>query len=237
MGITHLTFGNNFNQPVNNLPLGITHLTFDGAFNQSVNNLPLGVTHLSFGFQFNQPVDCLPPSITHLTFGCNFNQSVNNLSQFITHLRFGLHFAQSVTNLPPSLIFLQFGSSMELDTFVCKLPKSLIYLHLYKNTYFREDAPPTFCLDFPHLKSLHLHYISAGVTIELPPSLTELDLGVVEGNIDRINIPTLKKLRLGQLDAISNLPESVESLTLCDSGPINNLPPSLKFLKLKEFDS
>jgi hypothetical protein len=46
--ITHLSFHDTFNKPVDNLPSTITHLTFGNNFNQSVNNLPSNLTHLTF---------------------------------------------------------------------------------------------------------------------------------------------------------------------------------------------
>ena len=63
---SHLTFGCNFNQPINEgmLPNSLTHLTFGWDFNQSINKgmLPNSLTHLTFGYNFNQPIkkDVLP---------------------------------------------------------------------------------------------------------------------------------------------------------------------------------
>jgi hypothetical protein len=130
--ITHLTFGEQFNQPVGhqgcedincprNLPNSITHLTFGYIFNQPVNNLPNSITHLTFeGRNFNQPVghqgcediNCprnLPNSITHLIFGDDFNQPVNKLPNSITHLTFGYCFNQPVDNLPNLITHFTFG--------------------------------------------------------------------------------------------------------------------------------
>ena len=39
--------------------------TFGYEFNQQVDNLPLSLIHAIFGFKFNQPVDNLPSSLTH----------------------------------------------------------------------------------------------------------------------------------------------------------------------------
>ena len=61
-----------FNRLIDNLSLiksSITHLTFGWDFNQSVDNLPSSLTHLTFGHCFNQLVDNLPSTINHLTFG------------------------------------------------------------------------------------------------------------------------------------------------------------------------
>jgi len=51
------------------LPSSITHLTFGDKFNQTVDNLPPSLTHLIFGYYFNQPVDLLPHSLLFLKFG------------------------------------------------------------------------------------------------------------------------------------------------------------------------
>ncbi len=124
--ITHLTFGDFFNQPVDNLPKSITHLTFGIMFNQSVYNLPDSITKLTFGHKFNQPVDNLPKSITQLTFGYYFNQPVDNLSDSITQLTFGGEFNKNINNLPKGLIRLIFGFAFNKE--INKLPKGLTYL-------------------------------------------------------------------------------------------------------------
>jgi hypothetical protein len=56
----------------------LTHLTFDEDFNQPVNNLPQGLTPLE---------ESRRSWLTHLTFGRNFNQEVDNLPQSLTHLK------------------------------------------------------------------------------------------------------------------------------------------------------
>jgi hypothetical protein len=56
------------------LPKGLTHLTFGYKFNQPVDNLPKGLTHLTFGYYFNQPVDNLPKNIYLLKLDC-FNNN------------------------------------------------------------------------------------------------------------------------------------------------------------------
>lgn len=144
--ITHLTFGDDFNKPVDNLPNSITHLTFGEFFNKSVDNLPNSITHLTFGANFNKSVDklpnsithltfdvCfiksvdkLPSSITHLTFGEFFNKPVDKLPNSITHLTFGFDFNQPVDKLPNSIKCLKFGSSF--DQSLDKLPNSLTHL-------------------------------------------------------------------------------------------------------------
>ncbi|ADO67034.1 hypothetical protein crov001 [Cafeteria roenbergensis virus] len=56
--LTHLTFGTNFNQKIeeNVLPKSLTHLTFGGDYNQKIeeNVLPKSLTHLTFGFYYSE---------------------------------------------------------------------------------------------------------------------------------------------------------------------------------------
>jgi len=58
-------FGDNFNQPVDNLPYNIQYLTFGESFNQPVDNLPIELECLTFGCNFNQSVDNLPPKLKY----------------------------------------------------------------------------------------------------------------------------------------------------------------------------
>lgn len=133
--ITHITFGENFNQSLHTiLPNSITHLIFDyySNFNQPLPvNLPEYITHIIFGecSKFNQPLLYkLPKSISHLTFGRNFNQPINNkLPESITHLTFGYYFNQSFeNNLPKSITHLTLyrSSTKKLEN----LPKTITYL-------------------------------------------------------------------------------------------------------------
>ena len=124
--ITHITFSQRFQQPVDNLPDSVTHLTFGREFNQPIDNLPPSVTHLTFGTWFNQPVEQLPPNVTHLTFGYWFNQPVDNLPSSITHITFGYRFNQPVHNLPPSLKRLEISKRYPHEVHVpegCKIIK------------------------------------------------------------------------------------------------------------------
>jgi hypothetical protein len=131
--ITHLTFGNRYNQPTYNLPLSITHLTFDWMYNQPTNHLsPFGsITHLTFGFSYNQTTNHLPLTITHLTFGLFYNQPTDHLPSSITHLKFDWMYNQPTNDLPHSITHLTFGGlfNQPLD-FVLSFGSIInIYLH------------------------------------------------------------------------------------------------------------
>jgi hypothetical protein len=109
-----LTFGNPFDQSVNNLPNFITNLTFGTNFNQSVDNLPNSITHLTFGWNFNQSVNNLPNSITNLTLGYYFNQSVNNLSSNLKIIKISRYnpkikaISKSIYNINPSIKIIEY---------------------------------------------------------------------------------------------------------------------------------
>ena len=132
--LTHLSFGESFNQPVDELPDNITHLTFGLDFNRNVGALPGAVIHLVFGYDFNQPVDSIPLTTTHLTFGYSFNQTVQHLPQKLTHLSFGYSFNQDISTLPSSITHLKLG--VKYATRIYKLPPSL------SSFYFTCDANP-----------------------------------------------------------------------------------------------
>jgi hypothetical protein len=71
--LTHLSFGNNFNQPVI-LPEGLEQVTFGANFNQPVI-LPEGLEQVTFGANFNRPV-ILPKGLKQVTFGTRYNQLI-----------------------------------------------------------------------------------------------------------------------------------------------------------------
>ena len=81
-GLTHIKFGDNFNQVIEKdvLPNSLAHLTFGFNYNQKIekNVLPNLLTHLTFGFKYNQKIekDVLPNSLTHLTIGLCYNQII-----------------------------------------------------------------------------------------------------------------------------------------------------------------
>nr|URM61964.1 F-box and FNIP repeat domain containing protein [Mimivirus sp.] len=112
--VTHLTFGQDFNQNINGyIPNTITNLTFGFRFNKSIKNcIPDSVTNLTFGSNFNQNIkDCIPNSVTNLTFGWDFNQDIKNcIPNTITNLTFGYYFNKSIKNcIPDSVTHLTFG--------------------------------------------------------------------------------------------------------------------------------
>src|ERR1700722_15408620 len=72
-----------------NIPSSVTHLTFGEEFNQNIKEcIPSSVTYLKFGSNFNQDIkNCIPSSVTHLTFGEEFNQNIKDyIPSSVTHL-------------------------------------------------------------------------------------------------------------------------------------------------------
>src|SRR5205814_1226471 len=73
-------FVNIFCNDLVKFPLCVTHLTFGNKFNQDIKSaITASVTHLTFGRNFNQDIkSAIPASITHLTFGYSFNQDIRS---------------------------------------------------------------------------------------------------------------------------------------------------------------
>lgn len=105
--LTHLTFGDKFNQNVDTLPVTLKWLMFGNSFNQSVDNLPTALIGLTFGHNFNQKVDKLPAALRRLTFGMYLK--IDNLPASLTDLTLGWVFNQSVGLLLIGLKKLEFG--------------------------------------------------------------------------------------------------------------------------------
>jgi len=84
----------------------ITHIIFGENFNDEVDNLPLSVINIKFGYLFNKRVDNLPSQLTHITFGKRFNKEIGKLPKGLTHLSFGRYrsdFSHSIEKIPHSV--------------------------------------------------------------------------------------------------------------------------------------
>ena len=79
--LTHLTFGEHFNKPLE----------------ESLNNLTL-LSHLTLGYNFNQQIE-IPFNIKILTLRCNNINLIENLSNSIEELNFGYFFDLELNNL------------------------------------------------------------------------------------------------------------------------------------------
>jgi FNIP Repeat len=122
--LTHLILGENFNQPVDNLPSTLTYLTTGHAFNQPVDKLPPTLTHLKTGHTFNQPVDKLPPTLTHLKTGIeSINQLINSHPHSFTLILEIVLTNQLINSHPHSLT-----SKLDTNQLINSYPHSLFTL-------------------------------------------------------------------------------------------------------------
>jgi hypothetical protein len=126
--ITHLfkerlstRFG--FDKAVDHLPDGLTHIIFGDKFNQSILYLPNSITHLTFGTNFNKSVAKLPNDLTHLTMGKNFNQLFTNLPQGLIYCGLSSKFTCSLDNLPLGLEELEIYLVREISNLPINLKK------------------------------------------------------------------------------------------------------------------
>eukprot|EP00026_Physarum_polycephalum_P005425 Phypoly_transcript_05459.p1 GENE.Phypoly_transcript_05459~~Phypoly_transcript_05459.p1 ORF type:complete len:528 (+),score=40.98 Phypoly_transcript_05459:211-1794(+) len=133
--LSHLSFGNYFNQPVDHLPTSLVQVSFGKRFNQPVVHLPLSLKKIIFGEQFNQKVDHLPPSLTYLAFGGYFNQPIDHLPSTIQNLTLGLDFAHHVHQFPSSLTHLILCE----PRFTMWFPAHLQELHIHQYSYEYEE--------------------------------------------------------------------------------------------------
>lgn len=107
--LKEITFGNFFDQPIDNLPKNLKTLHFqdNSDFNKPLDNLPSGLKKIHFESNsvFDQPLDNLPNGITHLILGNGFNQPLDNLPESLVHLEFGYdsYFRYRLDNIPNSL--------------------------------------------------------------------------------------------------------------------------------------
>ncbi len=94
--VKQLSFGTDFNQPVDELPNNITRLILGHSFNQNIDKLPDSITHLELGNEFNQIVCKYPKSLKKILFGEKFNRPIDNLPEDLIYLEVGINFKQSV---------------------------------------------------------------------------------------------------------------------------------------------
>lgn len=243
-----LTLTGNFNQSIDNdLPNTLVNLTIAGTFNQQINFLPPSLTHLTIGGYFNQQL-YLPPHLTHLIFEKgDFNRPLDNLPISLTHLFFKLrsHFNFPLLNLPPNLTHLILGLFFDNEL---KLPSSLLFLcfgapfrhwkkiyvpsNEYESNDYSRPLPPL----PPYLTHLYLHdkYNHFSSEVNLPPSITHLQLGFPIHPIDSLP-PNLTHLSLNEYNfALPPLPDSLLYLHTGSAynHPINSFPPNLIHLFL-----
>ena len=211
--ITFLVLGGeDFNQPVDNLPESVTELIFGYRFNQPINNLPNGLKTLKFyeHSNFNQPVDNLPDSLTYLHFGDCFNQSIEFLPENLKELYLGNYYDLPINNLPSSLIYLNTGHGF--NQAINNLPSSL------KKVELGQEFDQALCLEnLSNLTDLTICDDYNKSLKNIPESVTHF----------KINGDFLKENY--EEDPLESLPRSITHFTV--AGKFDFLPVSTKFFK------
>ena len=152
MSLTHLTFGNSFNQPIEHMkfPDSIETLVFGDSFNQPINKVrwPIGLKKLLFGSSFNQQTNTVPSNVaiyshygpndfvrqgySHFEkiFDDDFNMNPSDylLNRHIKIIKFGDSFNQPISKLnwPFHLKTIIFGKDFN-QTIENEDPNSKIY--------------------------------------------------------------------------------------------------------------
>jgi len=145
--LTDITFGNNFNQQVDNLPINLIELftgnmfnqsvdklpknlevlhlntTWSGKFNQSIDNLPITLNELCIYGDFNQKIDKLPNGLNILILNeTRFNKSICSLPVELDKLKLGILFKQLINKLPPNICIIIPGQYRYINKLKKKVP-------------------------------------------------------------------------------------------------------------------
>jgi len=122
--VTHIIIGDEFNEPVINLPPTVTTIETCPLFNQPIHSFPPHLTHLILGNSFNQPLHNLPQTLTYLDIGNKFYSKEEASPAKITHLNIGYGFYLPFQYLPPKLQMLQIKDERNIDGKQQKLPRN-----------------------------------------------------------------------------------------------------------------
>jgi len=203
--LTHLTFGDDFNGPVDDLelPASLTHLTFGVIFNQRIRRIELlaSLTYLKVGGDKSIENLKLPASLTHLVLGHGGHGPVAtiedlNLPDSLTHLEFSLRQSIETLKLPASLTHLTFGTYFNQPVENLELPASLTHLVIGE----RVSGSTVGSLKLPaSLTHLEVGGFQPIEHLNLPASLTHLTFGTYYNQpIDQITLPaSLTHLQFG----------------------------------------
>lgn len=179
-GITHLTFGWYFSQPVDCLPNTLTHLIFGVNFNCPVDNLPESLLCLYLGFNFTGSVDSLPKNLTNLTLSYAFNNTVNSLPKSLISITFLEMFNQSIDNLPNSVKIISMSGGFNRQ--VLKYPDSLEELSFCARSNIKNQIPD-------HISIINVYFDYVGgdlVCSNIPPNIKKIRINIKE----KINLIT-----------------------------------------------
>lgn len=235
-----LSFGNAFNQPIDNvLPSCLTHLEFGTEYNHPVDTLlPNTLTYLAFSWGFNQPVDHLPPSLLQLRLGDAFDHNIDFLPPGLTHLGLTItkHDSYPLANLPNSLMCITLCIRADRMVNMTNIPASVsVKLELVIDSTLTK--PLINVLFFPRtLTELRLHYTFNQPVDNLPAGLRKIHFcGVFNQPVTNLPI-SLEMLHFGfHFDQpLDHLPQGVWSIQVGYhfNQPLNHLPNELKYLAM-----
>jgi hypothetical protein len=209
--ITHIIFGNKFNQSVDNLPWTMEYLGFGYEFNQTLDNLPGSMKKIIFSAnsKFNHLLDCLPSCLEYLLLPVNYKCQIDNLPNLLKYLELDSSYPNSLNNLPKSLekfifyhSFITMGGNIYLSnkSNIIKVPKVSCYYD--KNT------------------KIDICYVEK-IFVSLPENLKHLDLtysyklnflsDYLNYSMENLNCHIKKKM-IKNLQILDNLPTNLEVL-------------------------
>ena len=125
-GCTHLYFGKEFNQKLDNLPDYIESIILSECkyFDQPLDNLPITLNMLVVSDSFKKPLDFLPVGLKHLELPVGYNQPLDNLPSGLEYLKIDWCYDKPLNNLPEGLKILKMLSGLyKYDLLI--LPSSL----------------------------------------------------------------------------------------------------------------
>lgn len=232
--IIHLTFGQSFNNAVDELSPRLLSLSFGYSFISSIDSLPRTLETLTIGSQigscFTRPVDNLPPSLISLTFAfeSQFNQPINNLPHSLKELCLGKKFNHPVTQLPPNLQKIQFGINFNHP--VNKLPASMRSISFHMQSKFAHSLKSL----PPNLHSLAISNYCNQSLAHLPSSLRCLTIHDATGPQPAKQSVLLRLTPKSKFEkSLKHLPLSLVSLDLpifWDTEMKHLVRPELHFL-------
>jgi hypothetical protein len=228
---THLSFSDNYNDPVGKLPLGVRHIHWGKLFNHPLPPLTPQITHLTFGRYFNQELTDLPPSLTHLYLGISWNKPLV-LPLSLTHLTIACYACVSPIHPLPNLQYINIRETGIVQSFGAEMFPKLTHLLLCPSSNFIEK-------DF----SPYLTYFFCGVAFDqpidsLPSSLTHLVFNLFSNfnfTVDHLPL-SLTHLVFGSgfNQTADNLPPALTHLKFGEAfnQPLTSLPSSITHLIL-----
>jgi hypothetical protein len=257
--INWLVLGKNFNQSINKYPSCLKYLTFGFDFNKLVDNLPNMLERIVFGGRFDKSIDNLPDTITHLSFYVEFYSEElykfgfgSNVKKYCTTVEKNITDTENIYSFalrPEDHRAQDFEiCDCEFSQKIIKLPKKLTHLVI-------DDCKNLINLDnliesskLTHLQAKHL---SKNFLLNLPNTLEHLSLFVTSP--DEIKLPIkLKFIKMNFVNCkeiLKSLPEDLEILIIMGNKyyrydldnntylyDLSNLPSSLKYLKIKDWD-